>query len=112
LAWLLAIGTAGSLVACNPLSGGGPLLSNATASTDRIVPGSSGVGNPPGVVEIRYTLREAAKVEANIVGDKASAPLLSAYQDAGEHILRFTGVISSYSPIDTGAIVKQVVSSG
>src|SRR4051794_22252711 len=53
------------LSACGPL-GGGAMLSGITASTAGIVPGSSGVGNPPGALVVRYTLGSAADVTARV----------------------------------------------
>lgn len=105
LLWVLA---AIVLVACG---GGGAALSGVRASADRIVPGSHGIGNPPGVLEVRYTLGSAEQVNAQLQGP-ATATLLSARQDAGEHILRFTGVISDNQKLGDSTLVRRVVPSG
>jgi hypothetical protein len=85
-----------------------------------IVPGSSGIGKPPGAVEVRYTLGHDSQVVATLRGPN-EAVLLSDNQKAGEHVLRFNGVIAASdkevhaSPNDPTTIyrvVRRVVSDG
>src|SRR5437879_6136488 len=84
---LLGVGLMAALallvVACD---GSGAALSNVTKSAETIVPGSSGIGKPPGALEIRYTLDRKALVSAQLQGP-AGGTLLSAEQEAGEHTL-------------------------
>ncbi|MBF6614613.1 MAG: hypothetical protein IVW55_15985 [Chloroflexi bacterium] len=104
---------AGLLAACGALGSAAP-LSGVTASTDSIVPGSSGIGRPAGAIEVRYTLGSAADVSAQLQGP-ASSTLLAARQEAGSHILRFSGVISatnSAQPSNDYRVMRQVVPSG
>ena len=96
------------LTACGPPASG---LSNVTASTDMIVPGSSGIGNPPGTVEVRYTLGSAGPVTARLEGP-VSSELLSETQEAGDHILRFNGVITASESLDGYFIVRRAVPEG
>src|SRR5438128_308053 len=93
------------LSACSPF-GSGSLLSNVTASTDRIVPGSSGVGNPPGAIEVRYTLQEDAHVLVRVDGLYVSRILQEGDLTAGEHTVRFTGVVTTTGPTDGYTIVR------
>ena len=58
------------------------------------MPGSSGLGNPAGAVEVRYTLGSPSDVTARLQG-QASGTLLSAHQEPGEHVVRFAGVITT-----------------
>src|SRR5438270_13530769 len=44
------------LVLLTGCSLGGATLANVSASTGEITPGSTGIGKPPGAVEVRYTL--------------------------------------------------------
>lgn len=99
------------LSACSPF-GGGSLLSNVTASTDRIVPGSSGVGNPPGAIEVRYTLQEDAHVLARVDGLRAGTILQDSDLPAGEHVVRFTGVTTTTRPMDGYTIVRDLLPAG
>src|SRR5438874_10638218 len=71
------------LVGCSA-AGGGVVISNVSQSTDTIVPGSTGVGKPPGAIEVRYTLNSWQLVAATIKGETVDATLLQGPQDAGE----------------------------
>ncbi len=113
LAIILILVAAGLLASCGAL-GSGALLSGVTASTDNVVPGSFGIGRPAGAIEVRYTLGSATDVSAQLQGP-ASSTLLTARQDAGSHILRFSGVISATSTTQPSVdyrVIRQVVPSG
>src|SRR5436190_23781352 len=60
---LFALTLVALLAACD---NSGAALSNVRASTDSIVPGSTGIGKPPGVVQISYTLGRQAEVAVDI----------------------------------------------
>src|SRR5207244_2516360 len=77
----------------------GSTLSNVYASTNTLVPGSSGIGKPPGALEIHYALGKTAQVTANLQGPLNNT-LISSQQDAGDHVLRFTGVITDAQALD------------
>src|SRR5688572_16395946 len=64
------------------------------ATSNLIVPGSKGIGNPPGAIQIGYNLPRNTVVTANLEGP-ISATILSTEQAAGSHVLRFNGVITS-----------------
>ena len=96
---------------------GRPMLSNVSISPDgeALVPGSSGIGNPPGAVEVRYTLGEPQFIDI-LLGGPEHVKLFSGYQDAGDHILRFTGVITDESTSVTNPVrwifARRVVPDG
>src|SRR5439155_3099853 len=92
---LLSLVLSGVLLSSCGALGGGAALSDVRASTDTIVPGSSGVGNPPGAVEIRYVLGSAADVTAGLQGQTSGTLLPLQRQEPGEHVLRFAGVITA-----------------
>ena len=69
-------------------------LSVAQPAVGEIVPGSSGIGKPAGAVEVRYTLGRGGPVTATLKG-LIDSTLLAEDQKAGEHVLRFNGVITS-----------------
>jgi hypothetical protein len=108
------------LAACDA---GRPTLSITYPSSGEvveIVPGSPGIGKPPGALEIRYTLGREGMVTATLEGPN-DAVLLSEIQKAGEHVLRFNGVITPSknevhsSPNDLTTIyrvIRRVVSDG
>src|SRR5438067_752984 len=76
-----------------------------------IVPGSSGVGRPAGALQVHYALRDSAQVSARLQG-LVSATLMSGRQDAGDHFLRFTGVITADQSLDGYRAVRQAVPPG
>ncbi|MEO8287792.1 MAG: hypothetical protein ABI670_15295 [Chloroflexota bacterium] len=96
------------LVACDS---SGAALSNVLASTDSIVPGSTGIGKPAGAVEVRYTLGKKSAVTATLDGPVKST-LLSQEQTAGEHLLRFAGVVDTDEATPDYRVVRRVVPSG
>lgn len=93
-----------TLVACDA---GGAALSDVSASTVEIVPGSTGIGKPPSVVEVRYRLGQAGDVTARLDGP-VKATLLSGRQEAGNHVLRFSGVVSQAEMLGTGASIQRL----
>jgi hypothetical protein len=119
--FLFLLGLAGlTLLAACGRSWNDALISNVSQSTDTIVPGSTGVGKPPGAIEVRYTLSEAANVEADL---RRGGPLYDGFggttttllvgrQDAGEHVLRFNGVITSSIEAGPEGVVRQVITNG
>jgi hypothetical protein len=120
LCTLLAMCCLMLLVACD--AGRAPLSITYPSPGEvvEIVPGSSGIGKPQGAIEIRYTLGREGPVTATLQGP-TDAVLLSESQKAGEHILRFNGVIAASakevyaSPNDPTSIyrvVRRVVSGG
>jgi hypothetical protein len=96
------------LAACD---GSGAALSNVTGSTDSIVPGSTGIGKPAGVVEVHYTLGSKQPVTAMLDGP-VKATLFSGDQAAGDHLLRFNGVINTSEPSGDTQVVRRVVPAG
>src|SRR5687768_4060407 len=76
-----------------------------------IVPGSKGIGNPPGAIQIGYDLAEQAVVTAKLEGP-VSATILSTEQAAGSHVLRFNGVITESKIMDGYTLVQRVVPDG
>jgi hypothetical protein len=92
-------------------TGTGAVLSDVRASTHLIVPGSSGVGEPAGALEVRYTLHRDAQVDAVLEGP-VRAELLSEQQRAGEHVLRFNGVVSAHERAGDYTVVRKVVPDG
>ena len=96
------------LAACG---GSGAQLSGVSASTTSIVPGSLGVGRPPGALEVRYTLGGPARVSASLDGP-VKAAILTADQSAGEHVLRFTGVITASETLGDSTLVRRAVPAG
>ena len=90
---LLVLSACGIVLAGCSAGGSATGLSKVTASTNVIVPGSSGVGRPPGAIEVRYTLGKDGPVKATLQGP-VRAELLSEVQRAGEHVLRFNGVLA------------------
>src|SRR6476469_1183839 len=79
------------LVGCG--SSGEP-LSNVRASTDTIVPGSVGIGKPPNVIQLNYTIGSQNDVSIALDGPR-KAILFTGSQKAGNHILRFNGTTAS-----------------
>ncbi len=104
----LLLAVAATATGCGP---SGAALSNVVASSTMIVPGSTGIGKPPGVVELRYTLGKEGNVSVRLAGPAAST-LLRRVQTAGEHILRFAGVITSSQGIDSYTLVRRAVPPG
>lgn len=98
------------LAACSPSSG--QTLSNISASTGTIVPGSSGVGKPPGAIEIRYTQGVKADVTARLQGPVSSVIFSATSQDAGEHVLRFDGIVQADEQADGYKVVREAVPPG
>jgi len=93
------------LAACD---GSGGAVSNVTASTNNIVPGSTGIGKPAGVVEVHYTLGAGEPITASLHGP-VNAVLYSGQQAAGDHLLRFDGVIDTDEASGDGTLVRKVV---
>ncbi|HKP52742.1 MAG TPA: hypothetical protein VJ183_08810 [Chloroflexia bacterium] len=111
-----------------------PALSVTAPSASEIigvVPGSSGIGKPPGVIEVRYTLGKSGQVTIRLAQGAAMdivnhietptrialpgttiTTLLAEHQNAGEHILRFNGVIATDEISRSYRIVRQVVPDG
>lgn len=83
------------LTACDA---GRATLSVAEPSVREIVPGSSGIGKPAGAIEVRYVLGKGGLVTAKLQGLMDST-LLSEKQKAGEHVLRFNGVITASNEV-------------
>ncbi len=84
-----------SLPACGS---SGRMLSEVFASTTEFVPGSAGIGKPPGAVEMRYTLGQRAHVRVEVTGATVpgdSSVLFEGDQAVGMHVVRFNGVISA-----------------
>jgi hypothetical protein len=102
---LFALTLVALLAACDS---SGATLSNVTASTDSIVPGSIGIGKPPGVVQISYTLGRQAEVAVDIDGPW-HAQLFAGKQEAGEHIVRFNGTIAAEQRVKEYSFVRAVV---
>lgn len=81
------------------------------ATPNLIVPGSKGIGNPPGAIQIGYDLPENTIVTAKLEGP-VSATILSTEQAAGSHVLRFNGVITDSKVMDGYTLVQRVVPDG
>lgn len=108
LAALLVLG----LAACGP-SGG--MLSGVVASASEFVPGSSGIGKPPGAVEVRYTLGQRAHVLAEVAGETVpggGSLLFEGDQAAGMHVIRFNGVIGMGSGAGSTQVVRRALTPG
>src|SRR6185437_8268103 len=73
-------------------SASGDTISNVRASSDTLVPGSSGIGKPAGSIQVSYTLGRDGDVTATLDGP-VKAVLLSDVQKAGDHSVRFNGTI-------------------
>lgn len=108
LGLLLILALAMLLAACDA---SGAALSGVYPSTDSIAPGSSGIGKPAGAVEVRYTLGKKANVTATLDGP-VKAALFTGEQDAGEHLLRFNGVIGADENVGEYKLVRRVVPAG
>ncbi|MGA7730042.1 MAG: hypothetical protein WCD37_02090 [Chloroflexia bacterium] len=91
--------------------GPGAALSNVRASTDKIVPGSVGVGKPPGVVQVSYRLGREADVVATLDGPEKAA-IFAGRQKAGDHVLRFNGTTASNDESGEYRVVRSVVPAG
>lgn len=107
------------LAACG--SGAGAGLSNAAVSVPEFVPGSSGIGKPPGAVDVHYTLGAASSVRAELVAVSGTLPagtdavlLPGVAQGAGDHVLHFDGVVGTGTTQGTGEVrvVRRVVPPG
>ncbi|MEA2574910.1 MAG: hypothetical protein QOH93_2208 [Chloroflexia bacterium] len=111
--FLALLGATLLLAACG---GSGAGLSNVKVSAVEMVPGSVGIGRPPGVVEVRYTLGREADVRVELEGVALGSSLLHAeHQRAGEHVVRFNGVISSTGVLTSVAdyvVAREVVPPG
>lgn len=110
---LLALVLVLGLAACGP-SGG--MLSGVVASASEFVPGSSGIGKPPGAVEVRYTLGQRAHVRAEVAGETvpggSSFLLFEGDQAAGTHVVRFNGVISATNGAGNTQVVRRSLPPG
>ncbi|HEX8599683.1 MAG TPA: hypothetical protein VF952_14360 [Chloroflexia bacterium] len=110
---LALLGATLGLAACG---GPGAVLSGVRVSAAEMVPGSVGVGRPPGVVEVRYTLGHEADVRVELEGLASGSSLLHAeHQRAGEHVVRFNGVVSATGVLTSAAgyvLAREVVPPG
>src|SRR5688500_8839044 len=97
-----------ALAACD--AGGSTIRIISPTGTVEIVPGSRGIGNPAGAVDIRYVLGGRADVHASLEGP-VNAPLFEGEQSAGQHVLRFNGVIEGVTK-EPGGAVRSVVPDG
>lgn len=113
LAWALGLLlTTLLLAACGPAGG---TLSGVSASTPEFVPGSTGIGKPPGAVEVRYTSGQRAQVRAEIIGEQVpggSSVLFEGEQAAGGHVVRFDGVISTTVGAGSAEVVREALPPG
>ncbi|MDQ3929592.1 MAG: hypothetical protein M3328_10660 [Chloroflexota bacterium] len=113
LVFLALLGATLVLVACG---GSGAALSNVRVSAAEMVPGSVGVGRPPGAVEVRYTMGREADVRVDLEGLASGSSLLHAeHQRAGDHVVRFNGVVSTSDVLTGGAeyvVAREVVPPG
>lgn len=105
---LLVIGLVLLLSACG---GSGAVLSDVQASTNRIVPGSSGIGKPPGVVQVNYNLAFESDVVVTLIGPE-TVQLFSGRQKEGAHILRFNGTSALSDDMGEYTVVRSVVPPG
>ncbi len=87
------------------------LGSNLPVTPVALVPGSKGIGNPPGAIQIGYDLPGNTVVTAKLEGP-VSATILSTEQAAGSQVLRFNGVITDSKIIDGYTLVQRVVPDG
>lgn len=97
------------LAACDT---GSETLTVGEPSVQEIVPGSSGIGKPPGAVEVRYRLGKEGLVTASLQGPVTSTLLPSQEQKAGDRLLRFNGIIATDEVSGTSHIVRRVVPDG
>ncbi|HEX8229262.1 MAG TPA: hypothetical protein VF826_08105 [Chloroflexia bacterium] len=113
LVLLALLGASLGLAACG---GSGVALSDVRVSAAEMVPGSVGVGRPPGVVEVRYTLGHEADVRVELEGLPSGSGLLHAqHQRAGHHVVRFNGVVSTTGVLTSGVeyvVTREVVPPG
>jgi hypothetical protein len=86
-------------------------LSNVRASTYSIVPGSFGIGKPPGVLQVSYRLGFGTVVAITLHGPR-NTRLFLGEQKAGDHILRFDGTTLSNDDAGEFRVVRSVVPSG
>jgi hypothetical protein len=93
--------------------GSGSELSNVTASTDSIIPGSTGIGKPAGAIEVHYTLGSSQQVTA-VLGGPVQATIFNSQgaQAAGAHLLRFNGVVETKESADGYQVVRRTVPAG
>jgi len=107
---LLALTLVVLLAACDS---SGATLSNVTASTDTIVPGSTGIGKPAGAVQVKYTLGSSEPVTAVLDGP-VNAMIFTSQGDQmpGDHILRFNGVVNTQESQDGYTVVRKTVPDG
>lgn len=89
----------------------GDLLSNVHASTNNIVPGSVGIGKPPSVIQLNYTVGTQTDVAISIDGPQ-KATLFTGTQKAGNHILRFNGTTATSDTQGEYEVVRSVVPPG
>lgn len=89
----------------------GATLSNISSSTTRIVPGSSGIGKPSGVVQVTYRLGTETDVAVTLDGPQ-KATLFTGKQQAGDHLVRFNGTAASSDDRGEYRVVRSVVPPG
>jgi len=97
-----------ALVSCDA---GGASLSVGEPSVREIVPGSSGIGKPEGAIEVPYRLGKPGMVTASLAGP-VKATLVQGEQKAGDHLIRFNGVIQTDEISGTSRVVRHVVPDG
>lgn len=89
----------------------GAALSNVSASTNNIVPGSVGIGKPPKVVQISYTLGGQSDVSITLDGPR-KITLYTGNQQPGSHILRFNGTTAASDNQGEYTVVRSIVPPG
>jgi hypothetical protein len=99
-----------ALASCDGSGGGLRVLSTNVSDGATIVPGSRGLSEPPGALEVRYSLGSAMDVEARIEGP-ADGLLFRERVTAGSHVLRFNGVLQ-YAIAGGAEAERRVVPAG
>src|SRR5688572_16892514 len=87
------------------------ILSNYEPTPADLVPGSRGIGNPPGAIEVFYRTSDRRNVTALLDGPVTSV-ILSGEEEAGNHTLRFNGVITDSTFMEGYTLVRRVVPDG
>ena len=87
-----------------------------------IVPGSSGIGNPLGAVELQYNLPSRTTLTSQLDGPlwdperpqdrSVTYTLLAVEQGPGQHSFRFNGIITDTTPLDGYTLVRRVIPDG
>ena len=87
------------------------LISHPLEPVNLIVPGSTGIGNPPRAIELQYNLPERATVTALLEGP-VSSTLMTTEQAPGLHTFRFNAVLMDNTPHEGYSSVRRVVPDG